>query len=132
MLAALMSRNRTILSATLLAVAAFVSGLMVGSHWLSQLPSEKPNDSESLSQNLTNNPPSSHRRKTTREPEESEPDKIRSLDEIKAALAEIATRKLADRFNAISDLVASVQPNDLPAVLEFAEKASPEAFRSRL
>src|SRR5258708_609572 len=111
-----MSRKRSILSATLVAIAAFVSGLIVGSHRLSQTSTEKPKDTQPLAEISTNHPPSLHHRKTNRDSEESHPPKIRSLDEIKAALAEIATRKLPDRFNAIDDLVASVDPSDLPAV----------------
>src|SRR5262245_7938589 len=128
-----MSRKRSILSATLLAVGAFVSGLMVGSHWLSQTPPEKPRDTQPLAENKTNHPPPPlQHRKSTPTSEESEPPKICSLDEIKAALAEIGTRKIPDRLNAIDDLVASVDPTNLPAVLELAEKTSPDTFRAKL
>src|SRR5882762_1524733 len=107
MLAPSMSRKRSILSATLVAVAAFVSGLMVGSHRLSQTSTEKPKDTQPLAENSTNHLLPRRYRKTNPSSEKSQPPKIRSLDEIKAALAEIATRKLPDRFNAIDDLVAS-------------------------
>jgi hypothetical protein len=127
-----MSRKRSILSATLLTIVAFASGLKVGSHRLSQSIPENRERIQSLSEYKTNHPPPSPHRKTTPGSEKREPPKIRSLEEIKAVLAEITTRKLPDRFNAIDDLVASVDPTDLPAVLELAEKTSPDAFRAKL
>src|SRR5262249_19284828 len=127
-----MSRKRSIVSATFLAVIAFVSGLLVGSHRVSQTISEKGEGTQSLTENKTNRPPQVRHRKTSGRSEEPGPPKIRSLDEVKAALAEIGIRKLADRFTGISELVASVEPTDLPAVLELAEKTSPNAFRVKL
>src|SRR5882672_5595855 len=126
-----MSRKPGILSASLLAAIAFVSGILVGSHPLSQSLPEKRDSTQSLSENKTSHP--SHRPgKAIRRSGELEAPKIRSLEEIKAALAEIGTRKLAERFNAISELVSSVEPAELPAVLELAENTSPDAFRAKL
>src|SRR5258708_29267578 len=57
--------------------------------------------------------------------------KLRSLDEVAAAIQGLANQTLGRRSTAIDEIVDSVLPDDLPAVLPLAEQTSPEEFRAK-